>query len=99
MKNINNPDLQELADIAAQFVKTRESQHGSMQRAVVGAGAGVLGGIPSLLGGAALGRGVNSALNSNMLRNALTGVPITESQGVNQLLQGGFRTAPVVTSR
>jgi hypothetical protein len=99
MKNINNPDLQELADIAAQFVKTRESQHGSMQRAVVGAGAGVLGGVPSLIGGAALGRGVNSALNSNMLRNAFMGVPIGESQGVNQLLQGGFRVAPVVTSR
>jgi hypothetical protein len=33
MKNIRNPQMQELADIAAQFVKPREGQHGAAQRA------------------------------------------------------------------
>ena len=99
MKNINNPDLQELADIAAQFVKTRESQHGAMQRAVVGGVSGVIGGVPTMLAGAAAGRAANTALNSNMLRNALTGAPIGGGETFNKLLQGGYRAAPVLTSR
>lgn len=99
MKNINSPDLQELADIAAQFVKTRESQHGAMQRAVVGGVSGVIGGVPTMLAGAAAGRAANTALNSNMLRNALTGAPIAGGETFNKLLQGGYRAAPVLTSR
>ncbi|MGK3946227.1 hypothetical protein ABK046_48735, partial [Streptomyces caeruleatus] len=36
LKNINNPELQELADISAQFLRTRESPHGALQRLVIG---------------------------------------------------------------
>lgn len=34
-KNIKNPELQDLADISAQFLRTRESPHGAMQRVVL----------------------------------------------------------------
>lgn len=74
MKNIGNQDLQELADISAQFLRSRESPHGAMQRLViggVGAGAGGVGAAPYLAGTVAAGRVANSALNSDMLRNAL----------------------------
>src|SRR5690606_17462960 len=78
MKNIRNKDLQELADISAQFLKTRESPHGALQRLVIGGTASTAGGaaagfaaLPYLAGAALAGRGANSALNSNALRNAL----------------------------
>jgi hypothetical protein len=67
MNDINNPQLQELADIAAQFVKPRENAHGAAQR-VFGAG-GVLGGAGSAAGyaagglaGAATGAAVGGAV-------------------------------------
>jgi hypothetical protein len=79
MKNINNKDMQELADIAAQFVKQREGQHGAMQRVVLGtggglaalAGGGMLGGGVGIAGAAAAGRGANALLNSKMLKQVL----------------------------
>lgn len=75
MKNINNPELQEIADITAQFIRTRESPHGAAQRIALGTlGAGVAGAtgtLPVLAGGIAAGRVANTALNSNMLKNAL----------------------------
>lgn len=73
LKNIKSKDLQEVADIAAQFLKPREGQHGAAQRAataVIGAG---MGGIPAVATGAVLGRGANMALNSNALRNTMLG--------------------------
>lgn len=80
MKNIGNPDLQDLADISAQFLKARESQHGAMQRVVLGglgaagAGSGMVS--PLLFGGAmAAGRGANAALNSNALKSLLMRAP------------------------
>lgn len=77
MKNINNPDLQDLADIAAQFLKTREAPHGAAQRIAMGLGAGAIGGSTGtlpLVGAGILGaRGLNTALNSNMLRQGLIG--------------------------
>ncbi|WP_213941183.1 hypothetical protein [Pseudomonas sp. dw_612] len=80
MKNIGNPELQDLADISAQFLKSRESPHGAMQRLMLGGlGAGGVGSgfvSPLLLGGAmAAGRGANSALNSNAMRNMLLRPP------------------------
>jgi hypothetical protein len=71
MKGIRSKDLQELADISAQFLKPRESQHGALQRLVIGGAAGGLAGLPTLAGGAVAGRAANAALNSNGLRNAL----------------------------
>jgi hypothetical protein len=73
MKNIGNDDLQELADIAAQFMRTRESPHGALQRLVIGgtaAGAGGVSALPVLAGTAVAGRGANSILNSQAAKNA-----------------------------
>lgn len=83
MKNIGNPELQDLADISAQFLKPREAQHGAAQRIVLGtlgaAGAGSGAVNPLLIGGGMLaGRGANKALNSQTLRNIMLSPP---SQG------------------
>ncbi|MCY1226186.1 hypothetical protein D9M72_384100 [compost metagenome] len=107
MKNINNPELQELADISAQFLKPREGAHGSAQRAFLGTGALVTGGatgtLPAVGAGMALGRGANSLLNSRVMKNAVSGTPQS-----NQLLQFArspevekllYRSAPVVGSQ
>lgn len=79
LKNIGNKDLQELADISAQFLKTRESPHGAMQRLVIGglgAGIGGVSGLPYLAGASVAGRGANAALNSEWLRSLMiNGVP------------------------
>jgi hypothetical protein len=88
MRNINNKPLQEIADIAAQFVKPREGQHGAMQRAAVGIGAGAIGGLPGLVAGAATGRATNMLLNSSMAKNfALRdpSVPSALRSGLNSL--------------
>jgi len=86
MKNIGNQELQDLADISAQFLKAREGQHGAMQRVVLGglgaagAGSGMVS--PLLFGGAmAAGRGANAALNSNALKSLLMRTP-SQAQGL-----------------
>lgn len=90
MRNINNPDMQELADIAAQFVKPRESAHGGAQRALVGALGFGAGGLPALAGGMVAGRGANSLLNSNAARNFLMKSPglLGEPETLGLLTQG-----------
>lgn len=100
MKDINNPRMQELADIAAQFVKAREGAHGAAQRVVLGSGAaaagllggGLLGGAAAIGGVSAAGRGMNSLLNSNAARNYLLG----EVQPLGLLTQGAYRAAPLL---
>lgn len=107
MKNINNPDLQELADISAQFLKSREGQHGAMQRLMiggVGAGAGGVSALPYLAGASVSGRVANAALNSDklrtmMIKNAaspkgLLGGPSPDEIGL--LSQSLVRSAPVL---
>lgn len=100
MKNLNNPDMQELADIAAQFLKPREGQHGAAQRAFAGMGVGGLAGLPVLGAGMAAGRGANALLDSQAFRNALLSKPNTQGlinlDDVNQLLR---YSAPVAGSR
>lgn len=104
MKNINNEPLQELADIAAQFVKAREGAHGGAQRALVGGAAAAMGGPAALAAGAGLGRAANMTLNSNALR----GLMIGEVAQPNQLMQLAsrpeaanllYRSAPVIAGR
>jgi hypothetical protein len=106
MKNIKNKELQELADIAAQFVKTRESPHGALQRLVIGgaatsatAGTAGLAGLPYLAGAAVAGRGANAMLNSTALKNALLRNPQVQQQigadEINMLTQALARAAPV----
>ncbi len=74
MRNVRDPQLRDLVDIAAQFGRTRESPHGAAQRVTLGALAPVaaaVGQLPlyaSVLAGA---RGANMALSSNTLRNAM----------------------------
>jgi len=106
LKNINNPDLQELADIAAQFVKKRESQHGAMQRAVAGAtgvGMSVTGGLApaaAIGGGAIVGRGLNMLLNSNVAKRAILNQgPSQLGQNVNQLMTYAPRVAVPMTGQ
>ena len=103
LKNINNPDLQELADISAQFLRTRESPHGAMQRLVIGGvgattagGAGMLPLLPVVAGA---GRATNMLLNSNAVRNGVLGVqtPPNVLQGLlanPDLAQLAYRAAP-----
>lgn len=71
MKNINNPELQELADISAQFVKPREGQHGAMQRGFAALGIGGMTGLPGLATAAGTGRLMNTALNSQAVKNMM----------------------------
>jgi len=98
MKGIGNPQLQELADIAGQFLKTREAPHGAAQRVVLGglgATAAGFGAAPYVGATMATGRGANAMLNSDWMRNAALG----RNAPANALaLPGtdlGFQMAPV----
>lgn len=105
MKNIGNKDLQELADISAQFLKPREGQHGAAQRAFAGMG---LAGAGSLVGGpmgAAVGVGgtmlggriANSLLDSNLARSGLlqrAGTPGLLQQITDEVTPGLYRGLP-----
>lgn len=96
--NINNQPLQEIADIAAQFVKSREGQHGAAQRAGAGVIAATIGGLPGLAAGAATGRAGNMALNSNTLRNLALGTPnqFPTPPLLSSSLGALYRAAPVI---
>lgn len=102
MKNIGNKDLQELADISAQFLKGREGMHGAAQRVGLGSAAAVLGGPTAFAAGVGGGRAANSALNSNILKSLALGQPngtrnrlldLVTNPGTQQL---GYRVAPVL---
>lgn len=99
--NINNEPLQELADIAAQFVKPREGMHGAMQRAVVGSGAAATAaatlGLPGLVGVAGLSagaRGTNALLSSEAMRKLMLGGGPPAAPG--RLSDLMYRAAPVL---
>ena len=104
LPNINNQPLQELADIAAQFVKSRESQHGGAQRALVGLAGATVGGVPGLAAGATAGRIANSALNSNTVKSLMMGEQLPKNKlaelltnkEVQQML---LRSAPAVSAQ
>lgn len=104
MRNINNQPLQELADIAAQFVKPREGQHGAMQRGAAAVGIGSMTGLPGLAATMAGGRGANAALNSQRLKSLMTGQALDEGK-LSKLLGSDtaqkliLRSAPVVSSQ
>ena len=106
MKNIGNADLQELADIAAQFMRTRESPHGALQRLVIGGAATAGGGVsalPVVAGTVVAGRGANMLLNSQAAKNAALGVRGSPN-ALSRLLanpaaaQMGYRVAPVLAA-
>jgi hypothetical protein len=87
MRNINNKPLQDIADIAAQFVKPRESQHGAMQRAVAGMAAGTVGGPVGFAAAVGSGRATNMLLNSSMAKNFALRDP-----SVSGALRSGFNS-------
>ena len=103
MKNIRSPDLQELADISAQFLKSRESPHGALQRLVIGGtGVGVgtsLGALPLAGGLMAAGRTANSVLNSDAARRAVLGQPVLNQAVTDGGLLGFSRVAPLLTGQ
>ena len=102
MKDINNKDMQELADIAAQFLKPRESQHGAAQRAFAGLGLGAVGGPVALAASIATGRITNAGLDSNALRRALLQQPGPQNALTRLASDAGYaslRAAPVAFSR
>lgn len=98
LKNIGNSDLQELADIAAQFLKTREAPHGAAQRVGAAGLATYLGGPAALAAGVVGGRGANMLLNSNAAKNfVMPAKNLANSAPTNSLLGTGFyRSAPVI---
>jgi len=108
MRGINNPQMQELADIAAQFVKPREGAHGAMQRVVLGTGAtlaglgggGLLCGGLGLAGAAGAGRAMNGLLNSNAARNfVLQPQMIGEAAPMGLLTDALRRAAPLAATQ
>ena len=99
MKNIGNPQLQELADIAAQFVKPREAQHGAMQRGFAALGVGGFAGAPVLAGTMAGGRAINSALNSQTARNLMMNPSQVPPQLIEALRRGALAAPVMATSQ
>lgn len=97
LPNINNEPLQEIANIAAQFVKTREGAHGAAQRAGAAGLMAFVGGPAGLAAGAAAGRASNMALNSTKLRDIALGQAAPQgNQALNELLPLAYRSAPVL---
>ena len=97
------PELQELADISAQFVRPREGQHGAAQRVVLGGTAAILGGSGAAIPAAgvlAAGRLANKGLNSEPLRNQILGLGNTAmSREPSRLIQKGALYAPVINAQ
>jgi len=86
LRNVRDPKLRDVVDIAAQFGRTRESPHGAAQRVVMGALAPVAaatGQAPLYAAGIGAGRLANQALNSQTIRNAMLQNP----QQANRLVQ------------
>lgn len=91
LKNINNPELQELADISAQFLKPREGQHGAAQRALAALGIGSFAGIAPLASSMVAGRLANTVLNSNLARKGILGEQLTIP-----MLEDLYKAAPIL---
>ena len=89
LRDIRTPELQDVADIAKQFVVTRESPHGAAQRVTLGALGGALGvgtgTLPLIGAGMATGRAANTALNSEIMRNIMLGNP--QNLGLLKMLE------------
>lgn len=102
---VDNPQLVELADIAAQFVKPREGAHGAAQRVTLGGLAtagGLLGGAPAITGvaaGAIGGRAANTLLNSNALRQGILGTAPPTAQELGLLGSSLYRATPLLAAQ
>ena len=101
MDTMGNQSLQDVADVAAQFVRPREGAHGAAQRAAAGLITLGMSGAPALATGAATGRAANMALNSNLAKQLILNepTPILNNQLMKTLQSGGYRVAPLITSQ
>jgi hypothetical protein len=102
LTNINNKPLQEIADIAAQFVKPREGQHGAMQRGAAALGVGGVMGIPTLAAVSGGARATNMLLNTNAARNAALNTQpnaLADLLANPELQQAVLKAAPPVSAR
>jgi len=101
MRNIRSPELQELADIAAQFLRPREGQHGSMQRVLALGLTGMAGGAPAAVASVGAGRLANALLNSTATRDALLGNPSNAAlaRALREALPVTARTLPVLSAQ
>lgn len=102
MKGIRSPDLQELADIAAQFLKPREGAHGAAQRAVAGGAAAVLGGPTTFAASVGTGRLANALLNSGAAKSAMLGQGPSNpalANALRQFMPATSRVAPVLSAQ
>lgn len=77
LRNVRDPELRDLVDIAAQFGRSREAPHSAQQRVWAGGGLAALGlstgTLPMMAAGIAGSRAANAALNSQMVKNAMLG--------------------------
>jgi hypothetical protein len=90
--------LQELADIASQFVKARGSEHGAAQRGFAGLGIGGFAGAPALAGTVVGGRALNSLLGSNAARQHVLGAnPMLGDDAMRRLTMLG-KAAPAIAA-
>lgn len=100
LPNVRSEELNDIADIAAQFGRTRENPHGAAQRAFIGAAIASLGGLPAYALGVAGGRATNTALNSNVLRNMLLQ---EQNPQINSLINNVqpliYRSAPIFAAQ
>lgn len=93
---LRSPELNELADIAAQFLKTRENPHGAAQRVMIGTLA------TGVLPPVALARTANTVLNSEAAKNVLLNQAaiakkaqqIAENKPLRALVYSGARSNP-----
>lgn len=109
----NDPQLSEIASIARRFIREREGQHGSAQRVMLGAGAGVAGaagamGAPMLAGApvaaagtVGAGRLINTLLKSEPVRNYIMRDPQAAKSLLAELLMNPMtsRALPVAVSQ
>jgi len=101
LRNIRNPELQELADIAAQFLRQREGQHGAAQRILALGLTGMAGGPGAAVASVGAGRMANTLLNSQAVRNAMLGTADNRAlaRALRQALPASSRVAPVISAQ
>lgn len=93
-------ELREIADIASQFIKSRESPHGAAQRVTLGSLASLIGlgtgTLPAIGAGIATGRVADMALNSNAVRNMMLRGPASSKSKLLQMLENPASRAGLI---
>lgn len=104
LRNVKNSDLKDVVDVAAQFVRPRETAHSGKQTALAGIMSGVGGSVGGPAGmvigpavAAGLGRATNALLNSDRLKQQILRPRGLLSDETAYLLGVGTnRTAPLI---